>query len=118
LDEEVLLTDAKGEQSKKLLFLHQTAWQQRLLRLYGNTNCLLDVTYKTTCYALPLFFLAVKTNVDYQVVGPFVAEDETVTFIHEALQVLRQWNPDWTPPFFYDRYLLTGDTGHREIVPR
>lgn len=83
-----------------MLFVHQTAWQQRLLRLYGNDICLLDATYKTTRYALPLFFLAVKTNVNYQVVGSFVIEDETVRSIKEALEVLSKWNPDWSPPFF------------------
>lgn len=80
--------------------MHQTAWQKRLLRLYGNDICLLDATYKTTRYALPLFFLAVKTNVDYQVVGSFVTEDETVCSIKEALEVVREWNPDWSPHLF------------------
>lgn len=100
LHDEVLLTNERGEQKKKLLFVHQTAWQKRLLGRYGNNICLLDATYKTTRYALPLFFLAVKTNVDYQVVGSFVTEDETVVSINEALEVLRNWNPEWSPPFF------------------
>lgn len=94
------IDQANGEQSRKLLFVHQTAWQKRLLRLYGNDICLLDATYKTTRYALPLFYLAVKTNVDYQVVGSFVTEDETVCSIKEALEVVREWNPDWSPHLF------------------
>ena len=40
-----------------LLFVHQMAWQQRLLLRYGQDICLLDATYKTSKYALPLFFL-------------------------------------------------------------
>ena len=40
------------EQSLKhsLLFVHQSAWQRRLLAKYGNNLCLLDATYmyKTT----------------------------------------------------------------------
>ncbi|KAK2558637.1 hypothetical protein P5673_018830 [Acropora cervicornis] len=94
LDEEVLLTNEWGEQNKKLVFVHQTALQQWPLRLYGNHICLLDTTYKTTRYALPLFFLAVKTNVNYQVVGSFVIEDETVRAINEALEVISKWTPD------------------------
>jgi hypothetical protein len=39
------------------------------MQKYGHT-LLLDATHKTTKYALPVFFLAVKTNVDYQVVLP------------------------------------------------
>ena len=98
--EEVLLTKEGGDQNSKLLFVHQTPWQKRLLRVYGNYICLLDATYKTTRYALPLFFLAVKTNVDHHVVGSFVIEDETVSSINEALGVLKKWNPDWSPPIF------------------
>ena len=85
--------------------------QKRLLRVYGNYICLLDATYKTTCYALALFFLAVKTNVDHQVVGSFVIEDETVSSINEALGVLKKWNPDWSPPLFMT------DNSLQEIQP-
>ena len=46
-----------------MLFVHKLAWQQRLLCRYGQNMCLLDATYKTCKYALPLFFLCVKTNV-------------------------------------------------------
>ena len=68
-DKEVKLTSNTCKQS--FLFQHQTTWQ-RLLTKYGNNICLLDATYRTTRYSLPLFFLAVKTNVDYQVVGSFI----------------------------------------------
>ena len=64
-DEDIRVTSPLSYQ--KFLFVHQTTWQRRLLSKYGNDICLLDATYKTTRYALPLFFLAVKTNVDYQV---------------------------------------------------
>ena len=97
-DEEVRLTQERGEQSRKLLFVHQTAWQKRLLRLYGNEICLLDAKYKTTRYAC--FFLVEKANVDYHVIGSFVTEDETVCSIKEALEVVREWNPDWLPHLF------------------
>ena len=70
-----------------LLFVHQTMWQRRLLQRYGNHMCLLDATYKTARYALPLFFLVVQTNVDYQVVGSFVIQHETSQCIKEALQI-------------------------------
>ena len=51
------------------LFIHQDPWQQQLLSKYGNTISLLDATYKTTKYELPLFLLSVKTNVGYSVVA-------------------------------------------------
>lgn len=86
--------------AQSLLFVHQTAWQRRLLQRYGNNICLLDATYRTTRYSLPLFFLAVKTNVDYQVVGSFIIQHETTEAIAEALQTLKQWNQSWKPQFF------------------
>ena len=47
-----------------LLLVHQTAWQKRLLIRYS-IMCLLDATYKTTRYAVPLFFLCMRSNVYY-----------------------------------------------------
>eukprot|EP00794_Sanderia_malayensis_P019328 gene19328-21252_t len=84
---------------QKLLFVYQSEQHRHLLARYG-TICLLDATYKTTKYALPLFFLSVKTNVDYQVVGAFVCEDETTDAIKEGIQILAGWNPGWNPLYF------------------
>ena len=39
-----------------------------------------------------MFFLTIKTNLDYQDTGSFVTEDETVRSIAEGLQVFRNWN--------------------------
>ena len=86
--------------TKKLLFAHQTAWQRRLMSRYGNEITLLDATYKTMRYELPLFFLVVKTNVNYVVVGSFIIQNETTTSIEEALNIFRTWNPTWSPQFF------------------
>ena len=97
-DEDVKITTKCSRQT--MMFVHQTHWQSRLLRTYGNDICLLDATYKTTRYALPLFFLAVRTNVDYQVVGSFAVQDESTDTIKEAIGILKKWNPTWKPKFF------------------
>ena len=53
-----------------LLFVYQ---MQRLLGRYlPDAPLLLDATHKTSQYPFPLFFLDVKTKVDYQVVGLFI----------------------------------------------
>lgn len=65
--------ELKTEQ--RLLFVHQTSTQRHLLKRYGNHICLLDATYKTTKYSIPLFFVALRTNVDYQIVGSFAIQD-------------------------------------------
>lgn len=70
------------------------------MQKYGNEICLLDATYKTTKYSIPLFFLAVKTNVDYQIIGSFAMQDETTIAITEALSILKSWNDNWNPKTF------------------
>ena len=67
----------------------------RLLQRYENEMCLLDETYKTTRLALPLIFLVVKTNVDYQVVAALLIEGETRENITAALTKIKEWNPDF-----------------------
>ena len=85
--------------TQNLLLAHQSAWQRYLISHYGNEIMLLDATYKTMRYELPLFFL-VKTNVNYVVVGSFVMQNETTASIKEALRIFRDWNPQWQPKLF------------------
>ena len=103
-DEDVIATDEVNirspTSSNRLLLIHQTAWQRRLLSRYGNEMSMLDATYKTTRYSLPLFFLVVKTNADYQVVGSFVIQDEITASFAEPLQIIRQWCPEWNAKYF------------------
>ena len=100
---------------KSLLFVYQEPWQKRLLLRYGNELVLLDVTYRTTRYALPLFFLVVKTNIDYQIVGAFVSDNESEESITETLQILKQWNPEFNPKCFMMNY-STEETGTVKTV--
>ena len=77
----------------------QTAWQRRLLRLYGQDMTFLDATYRTTRYAVPLFFVCVHTNSDYIVVATLVTEHEDTKSVAEALQALSTMNPACTVNF-------------------
>ena len=86
--------------SKPLLWVHQMAWQQELLIKYGNYISLIDATYKTMRYELPLFFVCVRTNVGYCVVADFVVQSKCAVSIKEALMIFRSWNPEWNPPYF------------------
>ncbi|XP_062587621.1 uncharacterized protein LOC134249268 [Saccostrea cucullata] len=105
--------------STNFFFCHQSEFQRHLLYRYGNALCLLDATYRTTKYALPLFFLAVKTNVGFSVVAEFVVQNETKDLIVQGLQTVQNWvntAPDkpegweWKPKFFMT------DFCEREIV--
>lgn len=89
---------------QSLLYIHQEKWQQDLLLKYGNTISLIDATYKTTKYELPLFFVCVKTNVGYSIVADFIVQFEMTSHIEEALKILRKWNPLWQPSHFMCDY--------------
>ncbi|XP_061178455.1 uncharacterized protein LOC133187113 [Saccostrea echinata] len=88
----------------KFLYVHQTAWQRQLLSRYGNEICLLDATYRTTRYTLPLYFLCVPTNVNYMTVATFIVETEDSISIQEALSIIKSWNPNWKPAYFMCDY--------------
>ena len=70
-DENANLIDELIIPQQNLLFVHQNTDQKRIIHRYGNNVCLLDATYKTTKYAIPLFFVATTTSVDCQVIGFF-----------------------------------------------
>jgi len=95
------------EASQTLLLVLQEEWQKRILERYGNTISLIDATYKTTQYDLPLFFVCVRTNVGYMVVAEFVVQSEESDKIHEAIEVIKQWNPKWNPRYFMCDYSET-----------
>ena len=80
--------------------MHQEKWQQSLLKRYGSELFLMDATYKTTKYSLPLFFVCVHTNVGYKVVAEFICENENADSIAEALRILKEWNDWWNPSYF------------------
>ncbi|PIK47802.1 hypothetical protein BSL78_15345 [Apostichopus japonicus] len=74
-----------------------------LLERYGEL-VLLDATYRTTKYALPLFIMVVRTNVGYTPVATFICESETTAHIAEALSIIKEWNLRWKPRFFMIDY--------------
>ncbi|KAF0740488.1 zinc finger BED domain-containing protein 1-like [Aphis craccivora] len=88
---------------KQLLFCQQTEWQRYLLNRYGNV-CFLDATYKTTKYALPLFLLVVKTNVNYSVVASFFVQYEDSKSVEDGLTIIKSWNTMWSPQYFVTDY--------------
>lgn len=91
--------DMDGNESQ-FIFVDQEEWQQRLLLRYGSELVLMDATYKTTKYAIPLFFISVHTNVGYKVVAEFLCQNEDKECIAEALSIIKGWNPTWDPKYF------------------
>ena len=76
---------------KGIHLVHQTDWQRKILRRYGNV-VFIDAAYKTLGYILPLFFLFVRTNCGYMIVATFVARQEEAESIAQCLEQIREWN--------------------------
>jgi hypothetical protein len=83
--------------SRHFLFVYQNSNMRRLYRRYGGDTILLDATYRVCKYAVPLFFLVVKTNVNFQVVAAIMSQYESKEAIIEALSIVKDWNPDIKP---------------------
>ena len=62
--------------SQCFLLVFQMGWQRRLLLRYGQDMVFFDATYRTTRYAVPLFFVCVHTNCGYCVVATLVIQYE------------------------------------------
>ena len=94
----VLLSQVKAlSTTQRLLFVHHSANQNLILEKYRNEICLLDALYKTAKYSIPLFFLAVKTNVDYQIAGSFAVQEESTYSISKAATIFKSSNNKWKP---------------------
>ena len=71
-------------------WVYQMQFQKEMLAKYGNIMTLLDVTYKTKLYNLALLFITVQTH------GCCRISCQQI----EALNLLKQWNPQWSPTYF------------------
>ena len=100
-----------------LLFVYQSDQHRRLPSRYGNKLVLLDVTYRTTWYALPLFLFVVKTNIDYQIAATFVTENEKEESIVEALKIIKTWNPELHPRYGMTDYCLEEISAMEKVFP-
>ena len=63
-NDDVQIRNFNEESDGRFLFIYQFSDRMRICRKYAPYLILLDTTYRTTKYALPLYFLVVKTNVN------------------------------------------------------
>lgn len=68
-------------------------------------------------YALPLFFLCVRSNVGYIVVAVYIPENEDSGSISEVLQIIRNENPQWNPRNMMVDFSLAEITAIEECFP-
>ena len=91
-NDDILYHVACGNEDIKnnLLFIHMTVVQKLLLQCYINL-VLMDATYYTCRLMFPLFFLTMKTNVNYSPVTSFIVQNEDTKSISKALSRIKQY---------------------------
>ena len=67
-----------------------TVAQKLLLQCYDNL-VLMDATYHTCRLMFPLFFLTVKTNVNYSPIASFIVQNEDAKSTPKALSRIKQY---------------------------
>lgn len=97
--------------------MHQTQWQKEMLLTYGQEISLLDATYKTSMWDMPLYLLCVCANVGYGVVASIITEDETASSLVEGLTLLQQQNQDWHPQHFMCDFSRSEINALEEVFP-
>ena len=93
-------------ETTQFLFIYQNRLKKRLFARYCNKLTLVDATYRMTRYALPLLFLVVKINIDYEIVAVFCTENETEESIEMALSIIKTWNQTVNPMYGMTDYYV------------
>ena len=63
--DEIEAVNAVPSGNGKMMFVYQSKEMQNMYERYGNHMNLLDATYRTIKYVLPLFFVVVQTSVNF-----------------------------------------------------
>ncbi|XP_021366093.1 uncharacterized protein LOC110458632 [Mizuhopecten yessoensis] len=95
-----IASQEEDENPMPFLFVHQTAWQRNILRKFGREMSILDSTYNTSKFELPLYLLCVQTNVGFAVVASMLLGRDTKANLIEVLNIIRNWNHTWQPQSF------------------
>ena len=74
----------------KMMFVYQSKEMKNMYKRYGNHMILLDATFKTQKYALPLFFVVLQTNVNFQVCCVIVLQEESTEMITKVFKIFKE----------------------------
>ena len=91
------------KKTQKFLFLYQTLYQQILLRRYGSILFITEIIPRGSRgpLAVSMYLLAVRTNVDYQVVGTILINEynDNTKSLKCCLSRFNNWNISWKPKY-------------------
>ena len=108
--DEIDAVNAITSSNGKMMFVYQSKEMKNMYKRYENQMILLDATYKTTKYALPLFFVVIQTNVNFQVCCVIGLQEESNEMITKALKIFKEWNPMVSPKYAFVNF------DEREII--
>ena len=108
--DEINAVNAVSSGNEKMMFVYQSQEMKNMYERYGNRMILLDTTYRTPKYVLPLYFVVVQANVNFQVCCVIILQEELTEMIKKALKIFKEWNPMVSP-----KYALL-DFDEREIT--
>ena len=113
--DEIDAVNAVTSGNGKIMFVYQSKEMKNMCERYGSHMILLDATYKSTKYALPLFFVVVQTNVNFRVYSVIVLQEESTEMITKALKTFKEWNLMVSPKYAFVDF-NEGETTPLEIV--
>ena len=87
--DEINAVNAVSSGNEKMMFVYQSQEMKNMYERYGNRMILLDTTYRTPKYVLPLYFVVVQANVNFQVCCVIILQEELTEMIKKALKIFK-----------------------------
>ncbi|XP_048255346.1 uncharacterized protein LOC125381984 [Haliotis rufescens] len=103
-------SDTSGD---TFLLVMSTHWQRTMLEKFGSA-VLLDATYNTNKYNLPLYQLAVRTDSVYVPVGFIITEDQTTDSLQEGMEKFASLHKEWKPEIF----IIDDDQREKNVIQK
>ena len=91
------------EDVQSFIYVHQSPTQRLMLEKYGSTVYITQIKTSersSKTLAVSMYLLAVRTNVDYQVVGTILMNKYNDKPLREILNVYKEVNEGWVPKYF------------------
>ena len=91
------------EDIQGFIYFHQSHIQRSLLTKYGTTVYITQIKISersSKALAVSMYLLAVRTNVDYQVVGTILMNKYNDKPLREILSLYKEANEGWVPKYF------------------
>ncbi|XP_071948368.1 uncharacterized protein [Antedon mediterranea] len=90
----------KSEEDSIFMLVYQESWQSNLMKSRLRALYVIDSTYKTHRYPLPLYTLWIYIDEKFICVAIIIMQCDATDDLAQALRHLKHWNPNWNPEYF------------------